>query len=97
MALTCKATRKYMILETSDAITQHWQNFVFTCGDVDLRDQYVVVDGEGVADVIQDAPQFLYHCNICGLQLDSSQVLIDHWRTCSENRCIMGKYPFQIH
>ena len=70
---------------------------MFTCGDVDLRDQYVAVDGEGVADVIQDAPQFLYHCNICGLQLDSSQVLIDHWRTCSENRCIMGKYPFQIH
>ena len=54
MALTCKATRKYMILETSDAITQHWQNFVFTCGDVDLRDQYVAVDGEGVADVIQE-------------------------------------------
>jgi len=56
----------------------------FTCGNVDLRHLYVAVDGEGVADVCQNGSQLLYYSNICGVQLDSSQELIDRWRTWSE-------------
>lgn len=52
---------------------------LLTSREVDISDLYQALNSDGIGDISQKSPQYIYRCCICGVDLNINQVLIEHW------------------